>query len=278
MLKESTSFFSAAIFVAAMAPILPAQVAKPRETLALSTLRTDQRAAVIVPAGSGQGTSNVDLLWPLIAPGPVRYQQWFHNGLFPQGKLRITGMAFRPNPQLGGKMDIADPSMLIRFSTTTNSTNAVGQRFADNLSADIATVRSGKLTFSSSFTQLENGTMDFDVLVPFDAPFEFDTTTGRHLILDMFNEFGTSVENVNPQCLVFPVDAPRGCNLDAQAFENPETAMLRRWRSDAGTGTLAENAVAEVSDTRGYVIRFEYELVPTPASGSVRRIDPRSRP
>ena len=264
MLNAHARLAFAALAAAALGPHLPGQTKSSSLSSAVRTPRSADRITLVVPAGADLSAGNVDLLWPMVAPAPVRYQQWFHNGLFPQGKLRITGMSFRPNPQAGGKMKATNTSMLIRFSSTTNASTAPDLRFADNLSEDVTTVRSGSLELSSDFKQLDTGAMDFDVKVPFDTPFEFDTTTGRHLIIDMFNEFGTSPDGVPPLCLVPPADGPRGCNLDAQSFENADTATLRRWRSGAGNGTLAENAVPEVSDARGYVIRFECEFTPPP--------------
>ena len=235
------------------------------------TVRAADTLALIVPAGADQNPGNADMLWPFVASGPVRFQQWFHNGLFPQGLVKITGMTLRPNVQMGGKIDVENTSFLIRFSTTRNAANAPGQTFASNLGDDLATVKSGTMRVTSDFAPAENGTMAFDVKVAFDTPFVFDTTSGRHLILDLFNEFGSNPATAPPACLLPAASGPTGCNLDAQAFPDSDTAMLRRWRSDAGDGTLATGATAAVSDARGFVVRFDYEISPAPVASSVRR-------
>ena len=224
---------------------------------------------LVVPNGYADIEANSDLLWPLVAPGPVRFQQWLSNAHFPQGVLTITAISFRPDTANGGSFETENSSFLMRLSTTAVAGTDLSNRFLDNLGTDLTTVKQGTVRLSSkSFdTPTPDGTPKaFDVRIPFDTPFVYDTTSGSHLLLDIYNEFGSTPVNTPPSCLlqVTATIGPSGCNFDAILFADATTATVRRLRTSAGDGSLSDDLVGTGGlDNKGYITRFEYTFAPS---------------
>jgi PEP-CTERM motif len=117
-----------------------------------------------------------------VGPFPLEYQQVYAASEFGFSQLMITGMAFRPDAEVGRAFSGTLPGVSIYLSTTTASVDGLSDVLRDNLGRDASLARSGPLTLSSNFTGPVNGPKEFDILIPFSTPFLYNPSKGNLLL------------------------------------------------------------------------------------------------
>ncbi|MFI5394192.1 MAG: hypothetical protein ACHQ9S_01555 [Candidatus Binatia bacterium] len=207
----------------------------------------DRRAAwadrvVVVPETQATVEGNSENAFPfncsLLALASQRYQQVYLGSEVGSGS--ITRIAFRPDSLIPSAFaPTTIPGVTITLSSTTAAPDSLSAIFAANVGADVTTVFSGSLTLSSA--DVGGPPRHFDIVIPLGAPFRFDATTGRNLLLDV----------TIPTCAAT-------ARFDAQNTAGDPVSRATTIASGAGSGT------ADLVDTVGLVTQFTL-AVPTAA-------------
>lgn len=210
---------------------------------ALSTMAN----TIVVPNGlvhtDGSGASTAPFLYNTThtsASETMRYQQVYDSSQFPSFAMEITGIWLRPDVN-GGAFDFTFPQIDIRLSTTSTEPGSLSLNFADNVGADETLVHSGELRIDSAHTGPADGPKNFDIGIPFSAPFRYDPSMGN-LLLDIRN-YG----NVSPLAtyVYFYMDVHQG----------PYMSRAFSW----GSGGV-NAAQANTTDNVGLVTLFQYQV------------------
>jgi hypothetical protein len=149
-----------------------------------------QAAFVVVPnaLANTEGDSNNGFPFNIanFQLSSQRYQQAFASSQFPAGPELITQITFRPDAGTGAAFAATLPNVRIDLSTTALAPDALSSTFANNVGANDATVFSGALSLSSSFTGPAGGPKDFDIVINLTTPFLYNPAAGN-LLLDVRN-------------------------------------------------------------------------------------------
>src|SRR5690349_13077423 len=114
--------------------------------IGLSTLLTLRAATVVAPGANTSVEGNSSDCQPYLQSAfctdaaSVRVQTLYPASQLPSGPITITGMRFRPNA--GSVPFNTSPNLLITLSTIPIA-QALSATFANNVGADVTTVRSG---------------------------------------------------------------------------------------------------------------------------------------
>src|SRR5262249_29773037 len=73
----------------------------------------------------------------------------------------------------------------IRLSSTTHGPDALSTTFASNVGADVTEVFSGSLLISTAGNTAGPAPPPFDIVIPLQHSFTFDSGPGKHLLLDV---------------------------------------------------------------------------------------------
>jgi hypothetical protein len=117
----------------------------------------------------------------------ARYQQVYVASDFesmPSGFQTITQMAWRPDGDLDSPLITGWGSVTIHLSTTDVNPPNLSRTFADNIGEDEAEVFRGPLVLSTANIGPPGGPKEFDQIIPFNTPFEYDPSEGN-LLLDV---------------------------------------------------------------------------------------------
>jgi hypothetical protein len=193
---------------------------------------------VAAPNAQATAEGNEGNYYPLgILVGSIRYQQVYAASEFgcPGGPRDITAISFRPD-EFAVPISYTLPFAEIRLSTTSGAPDALIPVFADNVGIDDELVYSGSLTVSTAATGGPPG--DFDVVIPLDAPFQYDPTQGN-LLLDV------TIPTAGPVSTLY---------FDAENSAADPVSRVWAANSEATVGS---------TDTRGLVTKFSFHF-PSP--------------
>ena len=121
--------------------------------------------------------------------GVLREQTVYGSSQFPFYPIIISELRWRPDSITGGPLTDSIPNLQIALSTTVSNADHLSSIFANNVGPDNTTVFSGAITASTSFTTLTNGTKAFDISLPLQTPFIYDSSKGN-LLVDLRNFSG----------------------------------------------------------------------------------------
>jgi hypothetical protein len=192
---------------------------------------------LVVPnyAATNQANNDSEATFSII----LREQIVYSASEFPIYPIIISEIRWRPDTSVGGPITTTISNIQIYLSTTRVQPDQLNSIFAQNLGPDNTLVFSGAMHVTSTFTTLSNGTKDFDIDLPLQTPFLFDSSQGS-LLVDLHNF--------------------TGCNasLYDNSLANIVDAVSRIVNTSDPNGTSAS-----FSDSGGGVI----ELIYSPASG-----------
>ncbi|MBL9168406.1 MAG: immunoglobulin domain-containing protein [Verrucomicrobiales bacterium] len=115
----------------------------------------------------------------------IRQQELYAGTLFPSGPLRITQLRFRVDSKLGtgdAAFSTTIPNIQFRMSTTHQSPGNLSYVFSENVGADELTVFDGPWHLTSRATGSPGESKTFDILLPLQRPFVFDSALGNLLV------------------------------------------------------------------------------------------------
>ncbi len=205
-------------------------------------------ADTVVPDGLGtvEGNSNNGFPFNIGRFGrrEMRYQQIYDATEFGATTLSITGIRFRPDARFGSPFATTLSDIKLNLTTTGRNVDGLSRRFNRNYGTDLTTVFDGDLSWSSADTG--SGPRDFDILISFDTPFEYDPNDGN-LLLELFNP-----------------NRSRTTQFDA-AFRRGD-AVSRMWAFDTSA------RFASGRDSLGLVTSFDtqpFDATPNPEPGTL---------
>ena len=209
---------------------------------------------IVVPGGSAGVEGAVNFGFPFnvgpFPPASQRYQQLFRSDQFTQapGRLRLSGVAFRPDASTGNAFVTTIQSAQINLSTTrAGLSGGLSLRFDENIGGDETLVHAGPLTLSSGFTGPAEGPKDFDIFVPFSQPFLYDPSAGN-LLMDVRNFADSSTSQFDAYVSLLEPSGIRDVSVYSADVASP---------------------VGLVADATGLIARFTFEPaapIPEPSS------------
>lgn len=188
--------------------------------------RADQ---VVVPnyATNSQVANAAEGIFAVIS----RHQIVYDGSQFPQYPIVISRIQWRPDVYMAGPITNAViTNIQINLSTTTNAVDHLSSVFSENTGTNDTVVFSGTLTLSTSLSTLSNGTTAFDINVPLQVPFIFDSSKGN-LLLDVRNFTGASQN-------IYDNSTSSGSDAVSRVFStfNPNATVANA--GDSGGGVL----------------------------------------
>jgi hypothetical protein len=120
----------------------------------------------------------------------IRLQDCYDAILFPKGPIRIKELRFRPGTLYGGTFTSTVPNLVVSMSTTHAQPESLSANFASNFGVDKMVVFSGPIGLSSAFTST-NGAKVFDIRIPLNSPFAYNSSEGN-LLVEFKNISGSS--------------------------------------------------------------------------------------
>jgi hypothetical protein len=121
----------------------------------------------------------------------LRIQTVYGSNQFPAYPILISELRWRPNISVGGPLTDNIPNIQFNLSTTLTNVDHLNSNFAKNSGTNDTMVFSGPLVLLTSFVTLSNGTKAFDISVPLQTPFVYDSAKGN-LLVDVRNFSGGS--------------------------------------------------------------------------------------
>jgi hypothetical protein len=191
-------------------------------------------ASVTTPGAVKTTEGNSDNLYPFNGE-PIRYQQIVGATEFGGGAGWISQILLRPDAASGAAFSETLTNVQINLSTTKIPPNGMSKTFAKNIGNDETIVYQGTLPLSSSFTGPAGGPMAFDIVIPLQTPFFYDSTQGN-LLIDVRNFSGG-----------------RTTQMDAQ--DAPDTTA-RIWSLDVNATTAVAN---DPFPSAGLVLQFVFQ-------------------
>ena len=145
--------------------------------------------SVVVPnyAATDQPANSAEAIFV----SAMREQTVYSASEFPSFPILITEIRWRPDSSVGGPIATTISNIQVSLSTTTSDPGELNSVFAQNFGPDNTVVFSGAMSVNSSFTTLDNGTKAFDIDLPLQTPFLFDSSKGN-LLIDWRNFSGCS--------------------------------------------------------------------------------------
>lgn len=156
--------------------------------------------------------------------------------------LLISKLTLRPASAQQGPGTLTDFNLRTSLSTTGRSPETISTVFEENIGPDYMQVASSNTkTFTTANLPGPGNTRQFDVVVPFDEPFLYDSSVGNLLL-----EFQVGPPDTNGQ-IVFDFAAGDPAVNMVAAFGSPT----------ATTGEILG---------MGFVTQFTYQPIPEPSS------------
>jgi len=121
----------------------------------------------------------------------LRLQTVYEASQFPSYPIVITELRWRPDTLAGGPLTDNISNLQINLSTTATTADQLNSTFAENSGTNDTLVFSGAATLSTSFITLSNSTRAFDIALPLQTPFVYDSSKGN-LLVDVRNFSGGS--------------------------------------------------------------------------------------
>jgi len=121
----------------------------------------------------------------------LRLQTVYGASQFPPYPIVITELRWRPDTLVDGPLTDNIPNIQISLSTTATNADDLNSIFAKNSGTNDTMVFSGVATVSTSFTTLSNSTKAFDISLPLQTPFVYESSKGN-LLVDVRNFSGGS--------------------------------------------------------------------------------------
>jgi Ig-like domain-containing protein/cohesin domain-containing protein len=121
----------------------------------------------------------------------VRIQTVYSASQFPPYPVVVNELRWRPNASVGGAMTDNIPNIQINLSTTATNVDHLNSTFSKNSGTNDTIVFNGPATVTTSFSALNNGTKAFDISLPLQTPFLYDSSKGN-LLVDVHNFSGGS--------------------------------------------------------------------------------------
>jgi hypothetical protein len=195
---------------------------------------------VVLPnyAVTNQVPNDAEVVFPAI----VREQVVYGASQFPAYPIIISEIRWRPDTSVVGPITVTVTNIQVNFSTTPIQPDQLSSTFAQNIGPDDTVVFSGAMYVTSYSTTLSNGTKDFDIDLPLQTPFLFDSTKGN-LLMDLHNFTGC------------------GRNLYNDSVANIVDAVSRIVNTSDANGTSAS-----FTDSGGSVIELVYSFAAGPPS------------
>lgn len=116
---------------------------------------------------------------------PMRLHQLYSGSLLPEGPIRITQLRFRLNgssTSSSGGISTTISNIQFRMSTSQRHVGELSTVFAQNIGSDEVTVFDGDWYLTSRAVDGSDPTHPFDVILPLQQPFVFDSAVGDLLI------------------------------------------------------------------------------------------------
>jgi hypothetical protein len=112
----------------------------------------------------------------------IRLQEIYEAELFPPHPILIRELRWRPSAVYGGSFTAKLDRMQINLSTTRRRSETLSRTFAANVGDDDTVVFDGPITLKSEFAGPTMGPKEFDIIVPFMVPFNFNPRAGNLLV------------------------------------------------------------------------------------------------
>jgi hypothetical protein len=163
---------------------------------------------VTAPSGALAGDLNAGNRFPFDPSYPfssssMRYQQGYASQFFTSlttDPVWITGMRFRGDAGPGatsGPFSATISDIRIALSTTSRPADSLLSTFAQNVGSDVTeVVPRSPLALSSNYTNDGSGAREFDIVITFATPFQYNPLLGN-LLLDVTNYSGDRLTGVN---------------------------------------------------------------------------------
>jgi len=193
----------------------------------------------VVPNTAIATEGNSNGVFPFAAVVGISYQQVYASAELGRNPMLITGMAFRPDADLGVPFSLLLADFRVFLSTTAAPVDALSETLSSNVGPDNSLVRSGPLSLESQFAGPALGPKDFDIQIPFSTPFLYKPPAGNLLLWMITNDSGDN-------------------EVALDAVLTDSDGVSRAY--DLGPG------IATHADTGGLVTRFDATPVPEPAS------------
>jgi Immunoglobulin domain/Cohesin domain len=168
----------------------------------------------------------------------IREQTVYSASEFPAYPVIISEIRWRPDSLTAHPITTIVSNIQVSLSTTPNSPDNLNPVFAQNFGPDNTVVFSGAMNAASTFTNLSNGTKAFDIDLPLQTPFIFNSSKGN-LLIDWRNFSGSSA------------------NFFDNEVNNISDAVSRIFSLDDPNATSSSGV-----DTSGGVIELGYSPVP----------------
>jgi hypothetical protein len=126
----------------------------------------------------------------------MREQTVYTASEFPFYPIIISEIRWRPDSSSGGPITTTISNIQVNLSTTLAAPDQLNFVFSQNIGKDDTMVFSGAMNVTSAFTTITNGTKAFDIALPLQTPFVFDSSQGN-LLLDWRNFSGCTANLYN---------------------------------------------------------------------------------
>lgn len=199
---------------------------------------------IVIPnyATSYQVSNNAESLFV----NALREQTVYGASQFPPYPILIAELRWRPDPIVGRALTNSVSNLQINLSTTGSNADHLSSTFSSNIGPDDIAVFSGPALLSTSFSTLANGTKAFDIALPLQTPFVFDSSRGN-LLVDIRDFSGGQANFYNNTV-------------------STSTDTVSRVYSSGNPNA----AVSSGADTGGGALQVIYSLVPWPPVISIQ--------
>lgn len=160
-------------------------------------------------AASNQINNNAEGLFV----AKLREQVVYGASEFPSYPIMITELRWRPDSIAGGALTNSISNIQVNLSTTVNAADHLNSIFSQNIGTDDTMVFQGGMTAVTSFTALSNGTKAFDIVLPLQNPFLYDSSKGN-LLVDVHNFSGGNANLFNNSSGAIPDSVSRIFNAN----------------------------------------------------------------
>jgi predicted aconitase with swiveling domain len=128
----------------------------------------------------------------------IRNQQVYGSIEFPQQRMLIQQLRFRPDAAFGSAFSTTIANIRVNLSTTQRNPSSLSSTFSENVGPDDVIVFEGPSSVSSQFAGPPSGPKAFDIVVPLSQPFLYDPGSGN-LVIDIRNFSGSTASPVSGQ-------------------------------------------------------------------------------
>jgi hypothetical protein len=203
-------------------------------------------AQVVVPNALANVEGNSSTSDPFTSSS-FRFQQVFDASQFSflgsTSFARIDSISFRIDGASSDNVLYSFGGASVQLSTTTKSADDLSAVFAENIGADVVTIRNGAISFGGTF-QPGSNPQPFGQVIPATTPFFYVPSRGN-LLLDITAGGGL---------VLFPG------SLDAQS--TPGDSVSRVFAN-------SEIALSGTADSLGLVTRFNLTIIPEPSTSAL---------